>query len=110
MAGHTNRIFAKCIIQADSDFLVSLTRDVDNLPFYRILWVTSRLIKPGHTWTIGCPNPDGLKISTPDTSLLEEWMESTSNVSSFEVNIAIGEPGIGRSEFQWIGGYDIAAT
>jgi hypothetical protein len=64
----------------------------------------------GHTWTIGRPNSNSLKLPTSDTSLLEKRMESTSNISSFEVNIAVGEPSIGRSEFQWIGGYDMTAT
>ena len=42
---HTNGVLAEGIIQADADFLVSLTCDVDNLPFYRSLGVCPQQLR-----------------------------------------------------------------
>lgn len=69
------------------------------------------ITRMGHTGTVGCPNSDGLEFfPASDTSLLKKRMESTANISSFEINVTIGKPGVGRTKFQWVCGYDITTT
>ena len=54
----------------------------------------------GRTRSIGRPDPDSLELSATKLSLLEERMESTPNVLTPLVHLAISKPGVGGGELQ----------
>jgi len=101
----TNRIFAKCIIQADGDLLVTLKCNINSLPLWEsIIRNVGRSMQVAHTWTVGRPDTNTLEFSSTEFTFLEKGMQGWTDITPPEVNVSIGVPSKGRCIFQGIGG------
>jgi len=107
----TNRVLAKCIIQADADLLIALECNINCLPFWEFRHRKCREpIHEAHTWTVGRPDTNSLEFSSAKFTFLEEGLQGRADITPPEIDISVSVPSKTRSVIQGVGGDHCAVS